>query len=233
MNQTRRERLRLETIEEIKATAWRQIGEQGAASLSLRAIAREMGMTAPGLYRYYKDRDALVTGLLMDAFSSFTASLEAGRDVCDAKDHAGRFREMCRAYFHWAMTNPQRYMLLFGTPIQGYLFAEELGPVAQKSFLVLQGVIGEAFVAGKIKGEARALKLPKMLKVQYEALARFGMPYTGAVTQLALSAWSMIHGMTSLYLYNYLAGFLQEGVGAFVEFEIEKMIGAIGLEQHI
>jgi AcrR family transcriptional regulator len=189
-----------------------------------------MGMTAPGLYRYYKDRDALVTALLMDAFSSFTASLEFGRDSRAADDHVGRFREMCKAYFHWAMTNPQRYMLLFGTPIQGYLFAEELGPVAQRSFLVLQGVIGEAFVAGKIKSEVRSKKLPKMLKVQYEALAKFGMPYTGTITQLALSAWSMIHGMTSLYLYNCLTGFLQEGVGAFVEFEIEKMVATIGLE---
>lgn len=230
MTQTRRERLRIETIEEIKSTAWKQIGEQGAASLSLRAIAREMGMTAPGLYRYYKDRDALVTALLMDAFSSFTASLEAGRDTCESSDHPGRFRAMCRAYFQWAMENPQRYMLLFGTPIQGYLFAEELGPVAQRSFLVLQGVIGEAHAAGKVKGEVAALKLPTPLKVQYEALKKFGMPYTGTVTQLALSAWSMIHGMTSLFLYNYLAGFLQGGVGAFVEFEIEKMVKTIGLE---
>lgn len=230
MAQTRRERLRLETIEEIKITAWKQIGGQGAASLSLRAIAREMGMTAPGLYRYYKDRDALVTALLMDAFSSFTNRLETGRDAYPVTDHTGRFRGMCWAYFQWAMENPQRYMLLFGTPIQGYLFAEELGPVAQRSFLVLQGVIGEAFVAGKIRGEVAGLKLPTSLKVQYEALRKFGMPYTGTVTQLALSAWSMVHGMTSLYLYNYLAGFLQEGVGAFVEFEIEKMIRTIGME---
>ena len=230
MTQTRRERLRLETTEEIKATAWKQIGEQGAASLSLRAIAREMGMTAPGLYRYYKDRDALVTALLMDAFSSFTTSLETGRDLCDVKNHAGRFRSMCWAYFRWAAENPQRYMLLFGTPIQGYLFADELGPVAQRSFLVLQGVIGEAFVAGKIKGEVAALKLPTRLKVQYEALGKFGMPYTGAVTQLALSAWSMIHGMTSLFLYNYLTGFLQDNVEVFVDLEIEKMSKALGLK---
>lgn len=227
---TRRERLRDATIDEIKATAWKQIGDAGASGLSLRGIARDMGMTAPGLYRYYKDRDALVTALLMDAFSSFTASLEAGRDSRTADDHAGRFRAMCRAYFQWAMENPQRYMLLFGTPIQGYLFAEELGPVAQRSFLVLQGVIGEAFVAGKVKGEVAALKLPKMLKVQYDALAKFGMPYAGVVTQLALSVWAMIHGMTSLYLYHYLTGFLQEGVGAFVEFEIDKMVATIGFE---
>lgn len=230
MTQTRRQRLRDETREEIISIAWKQIGEVGAVGLSLRAIAREMGVTAPALYRYYKDRDALVTTLLVDAFTSFTAHLKTGRDSCNADDYVGRFRGMCKAYFQWAAENPQRYLLLFGTPIQGYLFAEELGPVAQKSFLVLQGVLGEASVAGKIKGELTALQLPTPLKSSYDTLKKFGMPYTGAVTQLALSVWSMIHGMTSLYLYNYLSGFLQNNVETFIDFEIEKMIKILGLE---
>lgn len=229
MTQTRRERLHIATIDEIKATAWKQISEHGAASLSLRAIAREMGITAPGLYRYYRNRDALVTALLIDAFTSFTQSLEAGRDTCTADDHAGRFRAICQAYFHWAAQNPQRYTLLFGTPIQGYLFAEELGPVAQRSFLVLQGVMGEAYVAKRLTGAVPALQLPARLELQYAALAAFGMPYPGAVTQLALSAWSMIHGMTSLYLYHYLTGFLQNDVEVFVDFEIDKMCIVLGL----
>jgi AcrR family transcriptional regulator len=227
---TRRERIRNETIDEIKATAWKQVAEQGAASLSLRAIAREMGMTAPGLYRYYKDRDALVTALLIDAFASFTSNLEAARDACAPSDHSGRFRAICKAYFQWAEENPQKYMLLFGTPIQGYMFAEELGPVAQKSFLVLQGVIGEAHAAGKISGEVAALRLPTGLKSQYEMLKMMGMPYSGVVTQLALSIWAMVHGMSSLFLYNYLGGFLQGNVEPFIDFEIEKMVSVLGLE---
>jgi AcrR family transcriptional regulator len=227
---TRRERIRSETIEEIKTTAWNQIGEDGAASLSLRAIAREMGMTAPGLYRYYKDRDALVTALLVDAFASFTSNMEVARDAYGPGDHVNRFRAICKEYFQWAAENPQKYMLLFGTPIQGYMFAEELGPVAQRSFLVLQGVIGEAHAAGKISGEVAALRLPTGLKSQYEALKQMGMPYSGVVTQLALSVWSMVHGMSSLFLYNYLGGFLQGNVEPFIDFEIEKMIRMLGLE---
>ncbi|MEI7848321.1 MAG: TetR/AcrR family transcriptional regulator [Chloroflexota bacterium] len=230
MPQTRRERVRDVTREEIITTAWKQIGEVGATGLSLRGIAREMGMTAPGLYRYYKDRDALVTALLMNAFTSFTASLEAGRDTCEASDHAGRFRALCKAYFQWAAQNPQRYTLLFGTPIQGYMFAEELGPVARRSFLVLQGVIGAADTAGRISGELSTLPLPAGLQVPYAVLQNYGMPYTGTVTQLALSAWSMIHGMTSLYLYHYLTGFLQTNVEAFIDFEIEKMVRILGLK---
>lgn len=230
MTQTRRERIRIETIDEIKTTAWKQVAETGAASLSLRAIAREMGMTAPGLYRYYKDRDALVTALLVDAFASFTSNMEAARDACVSDDHSARFRAICKAYFRWAAENPQKYLLLFGTPIQGYLFAEELGPVAQKSFLVLQGVIGEAYAAGKINGEVTALRLPTGLKSQYDVLKKMGMPYSGVVTQLALSIWSMVHGMSSLFLYNYLSGFLQGNVEPFIDFEIEKMIALLGLE---
>lgn len=230
MTQTRRDRIRLETIDEIKATAWKQVAEQGAASLSLRAIAREMGMTAPGLYRYYKDRDALVTALLMDAFASFTSNMETVRDTCAPSDHSGRFRAICKAYFQWAEENPQKYMLLFGTPIQGYMFAEELGPVAQKSFLVLLGVIGEAHAAGKISGEVATLRLPTKLKSQYDVLQKMGMPYSGVVTQLALSVWSTIHGMSSLFIYNYLGGFLQGNVEPFIDFEIEKMMHMLGLE---
>ncbi|HTX78284.1 MAG TPA: TetR/AcrR family transcriptional regulator, partial [Longilinea sp.] len=154
------------------ATAWKQIGEVGASGLSLRAIAREMGMTAPGLYRYYADRDALVTALLIDAFDSFGAALEAARDECAADDHTGRFRAICKAYFQWGTTNPQKYALLFGTPIHGYRFSAEVGPSARKSFLVLQGVIGEAYQAEKVVGEPTAVHLPAGLKAQYEALEK-------------------------------------------------------------
>jgi AcrR family transcriptional regulator len=77
----------------------------GAAALSLRGIAREMRLTAPALYRYYQDHDALVTARLVDAFTTFSNALETGR-----------FRAMCKAYFEWASQNPQRYTLLFCTP---------------------------------------------------------------------------------------------------------------------
>lgn len=229
MTQTRRERIRTATIDEIKSTAWKQAGEQGAAALSLRAIAREMGMTAPGLYRYYPDRDALVTALLIDAFTSFSETLEAARDACAMDEHAERFRAICIAYFAWGAANPQKYIFLFGTPIPGYRFSTEVGPSAQRSFLVLQGVIGEAYNAGKITGGLAALRLPASLKSQYEDLRKMGLPYAGDVTHMALTVWSTLHGMMSLFLYGYFTGFLGEQIETFVDFEIKKMVRAFGL----
>lgn len=229
MNSNRREKRRISTLDDIKSAAWKQVAEQGAASLSLRAIAREMGMTAPGLYRYYKDRDALVTALLMDAFNSFGDALEAPHDEYDVSDHLVRFRAICKAYFQWAVNDPQKYLFLFGTPIPGYRFAPELGPSAQRSFLVLQGVIGNAYAAGKISGELIAIRLPTSLKSQYDALKKAGMPSIPVVTHLALSVWSMMHGMTSLFIYGYFTGFLGAQIEAFVDFEIEKMVRMLGL----
>ncbi len=229
MNSTRREKRRTATLDDIKSTAWKQVADQGAASLSLRAIAREMEMTAPALYRYYKDRDALVTALLIDAFDSFSNALEVARDEHEVDDHLGRFRAICRAYFQWAVGDPQKYLFLFGTPIPGYQFSPALGPSAQRSFLILQGVIGEAYVAGQITGEFAALRLPTQLKAQYDALKKLGLPYLPVVTHLALAMWSMMHGMTSLFIYGYFTGFLGQQVEAFVDVEIEKMVRMLGL----
>ena len=229
MNADRREKRRTATIEKIRATAWKQIGEMGAGSLSLRGIAREMRMTAPALYRYYKDRDALVTALFVDAFSAFSHALETERDLYNADDHLGRFQAVCKAYFTWAAQNPQRYALLFGTPVPSHLFSKEVGPVAQRSFLILQGVIGEAHAAGKTTGEFVSFRLAPALHVKYEELRNMGMPYVPVVTHLALSVWSMMHGITSLYLHHYLSGFFFFFLEAFVDVEIEKLARLLGL----
>ena len=77
--------------EAIKETAWKQIGEFGAQALSLRAIGRSLRITAPAIYNYFPDRDALVTVLIIDAFNSFGQALEAARDALPKEDLAGRF----------------------------------------------------------------------------------------------------------------------------------------------
>src|ERR1051325_6464257 len=114
--------------EVIKQTAWKQIAELGAPTLSLRAIARELRITAPAIYNYFPDRDALVTALIVDAFTSFGDWQLEARDSLPEKDLLGRMNAIGIAYRDWAHTYPQRYQLIFGTPIPGYR-----GP-AEKTF---------------------------------------------------------------------------------------------------
>jgi AcrR family transcriptional regulator len=213
----------------IKETAWKQIAEQGAAALSLRAIARELHITAPAIYNYFPRRDDLVTALVADAFTSFGSALELARDACPPNDHAGRFRAISLAYRQWAVTYPQRYLLIFGTPIAGYELGAEAGPAAQRSFLVLVGVLGEAYQAKKIRLAPKYVALTPGLLARYQVLNQTGMPYAPVVTQLALASWSWIHGLASLELYGYLADFLADQAEAFIRFEIERYLQMLGL----
>jgi AcrR family transcriptional regulator len=94
--------------EAIKETAWKQIASYGAAALSLRAIARELKITAPAIYNYFPDRDALVTALIVDAFTSFGDWQLEARDSVPAEDLLGRLSTIGLAYREWARTFPQR-----------------------------------------------------------------------------------------------------------------------------
>jgi AcrR family transcriptional regulator len=230
MSPTRRERIREATLEEIKTVAWKQIADRGVPALSLRAIAREVGMTAPGLYRYYPSRDALVTALIIEAFDSFSQSLEKARDESPTLDHAGRYRAACAAYFHWAVAFPSRYTLIFGSPVPGYQLGEAAYPSARNSFLVLQAIIGEARLTGRTHPSASFPQLSKGLAERYQILQKYGMPYDSTTTHLALTTWSMLHGITALYLYGYLNSFLAEQVEGFVRQEIEQLVTLLGFE---
>src|SRR5512134_3496217 len=98
----------------IKETAWKQIAEFGASALSLRAIARALGITAPAIYNYYPDRDALVTALIVDAFNSLGESQQASVASLAPDDHGARLTRHGLAYRDWALAYPQRYQLIFG-----------------------------------------------------------------------------------------------------------------------
>ena len=111
---TPRERYRAQVRTEIKQHAWQQIATAGASALSLNAIAKQMGMSGPALYRYFAGRDELITELITDAYRSlagiFRAAAASGADLA-ALAHALR---------GWALEDPQRYFLVYGTPIPGY-----------------------------------------------------------------------------------------------------------------
>src|SRR5262245_25193306 len=103
MPTTRQANRRSATRQEILDTARAQIAAAGAAALSLRAIARQMQLTAPALYRYFADRDALVTALIVDAFHSLADSLAAARDAETQAGMGKRLLEIALAYRAWAL----------------------------------------------------------------------------------------------------------------------------------
>jgi AcrR family transcriptional regulator len=114
---SRRERARDATTAEIKATARRLLVQDGPDALTLRAIAREMGMTAPGLYRYFASHEDLVIGVCHDILAELTAFLVSARDTVDIEDPVGRLGATCRAFRRWALDHPREFELSFATGV--------------------------------------------------------------------------------------------------------------------
>lgn len=226
---TRKEKQHEIAREEIKALAWRQIAEQGTSSLSLRWIATQMGLTSPALYRYYPDRNALVTALIIDAYAAFTQALEAGRDAAPPENHAERLYQLGLAYRDWAVTNPQRYILIFGAPIPGYRMCPETFPAARKSFMVLLDVIEAAYQAGALRLSLMLQALPERINQALTSLAQEGIQYPPLVTDLALATWSWVHGLVTLELYDQLPAFLGEAVPEFFDQQLRAFLETIGL----
>ncbi len=229
MDQSRKKLLHDNTREEIKSIAWKQISGTGASALSLGAVARELHVTPPALYRYFPSRDDLVTALIGDAYLSFVETLEAGRDAVPAEDHADRFRSLCMAYHAWAAAHPQQYILIFGTPVPGYKLDPGVGQVADRSFVVLLDLLNAAAEAGHLGFTLKNIPLSEALRRRLKAASAQGKSYPARVMYLALLSWSFIHGVTSLELYGRYGGILGDQTDPFILLEIERFIKYIDL----
>jgi len=117
---TARERVRSELTSEIKAVALAQLASGGGAALSLRAIAREMGMASSALFRYFRSRDALLTALIIDSYSSLAEAAETAEAQVHLESIEDRWMAICRGVRNWAVAHPHEYALIFGSPIPGY-----------------------------------------------------------------------------------------------------------------
>src|SRR3954471_18741253 len=109
MTTTARARARMELTNEIKEAARRQLREVGAGGLSLRAVARELGMVSSAVYRYFPSRDDLLTALIVDAYDSVADAAEEAEAAVPRGDVAARWMATCRAVRLWAVANPQEY----------------------------------------------------------------------------------------------------------------------------
>lgn len=197
--------------ERIKETAWKQIAEFGAPALSLRAIARELKITAPAIYNYFPDRDALVTILIIDAYKSFGDSQLEARDAVPASDVLGRLKAIGIAYRTWAHIYPQRYQLIFGTPIPGYEAPlMDVLPSAARSLRALVSVVEELRVTGKLNVKSFPT-VKKEYKVSFETWKKYGGDVDMLSMSVAMLIWSRVHGIVSLEIANNLPPFGASG----------------------
>ena len=196
--------------EAIKETAWKQIAETGASAMSLRAIARELGITAPAIYNYFPRRDDLVTALIVDAFTSLGASQKEAMRNLPEDNLAAHLSTLGLAYRDWAVIYPQRYQLIFGTPIPGYEAPADITvPAAAWSLVPLIETLQTIFSAGRLRVDRSASITPE-LKSMLEAWSKFMDGTDVEVLYTALVIWSRVHGLVSMEIGNQMPSFITD-----------------------
>ncbi|GAA1368552.1 TetR/AcrR family transcriptional regulator [Streptomyces beijiangensis] len=227
--QSRRERLRAETSAEIKDIALKLLGEGGPDAISLRAIAREMGMTAGAIYGYYENRDTLVTALITDVYGTLLDTAEAARDKVPATDPAGRIVAWGMAVRAWALANPEGFRLIYGDPVPGYRPPAE-GPVAEaghRACAALTGLVAAAWPkARKLQSATSAWSDfdPALVAQVREEFP--GLPPEALA--LSLRVWARMHGPVSLEVYGHL-GRQSRDLTALYRAELADLVRSLGL----
>ncbi|WP_413760295.1 TetR/AcrR family transcriptional regulator [Streptomyces sp. MMBL 11-3] len=208
---TPRERYRAQVRSEIKAHAWEQLATAGASALSLNAIARQMGLSGPALYRYFAGRDELITELVRDAYRSLADTLRAagaaGPDL-PALAHALR---------GWALQDPQRYFLVYGTPVPGYHAPDDITAIARE----IMATLLDACAALPPGGPAKPFDTHLAEHGEWAA----GHPAGPATLHRALTFWTRLHGLLSLELAGQFTG-MGFDPALFFAAELDDLIGS-------
>jgi AcrR family transcriptional regulator len=223
-----RARARAEMIDEIKKVARRQLATEGA-SLSLRAVARDLGMVSSALYRYFASRDDLLTALILDAYNSLGETAEkADARVKDRSDVLGRWFAVARSLRAWALNFPHEYALIYGSPVPGYAAPQDTVEPSTRPVVVLGAILAEARAQGRLVDDTPA-PLPAALRTEVQKIAELvAADVSVAVMARALIAWTELFGAISFEVFGRLDNTIDERE-AWFDYQARSMAGLVGL----
>lgn len=239
----RRERVRAATVQEIKTTARRLLIEEGTQNVTLRAIAREMGMTAPGLYRYFPSHEDLWRELCIDTYGEIAEAIEAELEPVPPEWAEERLLAAARRFRSWAVEHPREFGLVFGMPLPG------LAQFTEKDFTSPEHASGMRFALVftrafadvwwrrrfPVPGEEQLpAELAAQLRVFRDAVAGAGAVGAGELPLGAilvfLQAWVHLYGIVTMEVFGHL-GFCLSDVDQFFEVELGLIGRMIGMDE--
>jgi AcrR family transcriptional regulator len=223
-----RARVRAEMIDEIKDVARRHIAADGAA-LSLRAVARDMGMVSSAVYRYFASRDELLTALIIDAYNSLGEAAEAAdAAVSDRSDLAGRWLAVAHALRDWALARPHEYALIYGSPVPGYAAPTDTVEPSLRPVIVLGAILADAHAAGLLPAEDPAV-LPPALRGEIAGVTELvAANVSEPVMARALIAWTELFGAINFELFGRYANTIDE-LAAWYDHQARTMLTFVGI----
>jgi AcrR family transcriptional regulator len=215
-SRTARERVRAELIGEITEVARRHLARDGAAGLSLRAVAREMGMVSSAIYRYYPSRDDLLTALIIDGYNAVGETVERTEAACPRGDHMGRWLAVCHAVRDWALAHPQEYALLYGSPVPGYRAPQDTIAPAMRNAVVFGRVVGDAHRAGVLDPPGGYPPAPASFAADAALISEAVLPgLPDDVVARAVTAWPGLFGAVSFELFGQYTNVITDLAAVF------------------
>lgn len=205
---TARERARAQVMAELLAAARARLETDGPAGLSLRAVARDLGVASSAVYRYVPSRDALLTELIIESYDRAGAVCEdaaaAARDRGESPAQA--WLAVGRAFRAWATEDPHSYELLYGTPVPGYLAPKDTVPHALRLWAVIVGIVLDAHAAGSLRPTGPEVDGDGLLE---PAVLEFGAGVAAADPSrpaLGPDGWGPADAARSMTLFTSLIG---------------------------
>ena len=211
----------------IREAAWKQVEQEGPVAVSLRGIARALGIAAPSIYHYYPTRDHLLTALAEEALTSLAEAQRHSVESISSRSPRLRLTALGRSYRDWAVQHPQRYLLIFGPPVPNY---EPPGPggmsAASWALLPLIDTLHALDEAGKLRLERLAkpsVALQSMLAAWREVVQGRGTVVKTDVLYLSYVIWTRVHGLVSLELGRQSASYITQPAEVFRR-ELQNML---------
>ena len=195
---TARARVRAQLTAEIVDVARAHLATSGAAQLSLRAVARELGMVSSAVYRYFPSRDDLLTALIVEGYDALGAAVEA---AAGSGSLPQRWHAACSAARTWALEHPHEYALLYGSPVPGYQAPQDTIAPAGRVAVVLAEILRDGIASGEVTppaGDSSAVNL--------EIVEELGLPADTALGSAFVLAWSSLFGAISFELFGHTHG---------------------------
>ena len=232
-----RARARMEVTAAIKDEARRQLAAEGAAKLSLRAVARELGMVSSALYRYFPSRDDLLTALIIDAYDSLGESAEAAHDKATDAGPVQRWTAVAQAVRDWALRHPHEYALIYGSPVPGYTAPDTTVPPASRVGLVFIGILRDAHHdsgSGSESGSGSGSgltepPLPAELRPEAERMAADLAPDLPPANVAALIAsWAELFGLVGFELFGQFNRVVEDRE-TFFRHAVTRLAHGVGL----
>ncbi|MET8148125.1 TetR/AcrR family transcriptional regulator [Actinoplanes sp. NPDC049668] len=225
---SRRERLRAETVFEVKEAARRLLVAGGPTAISLRAIARDVGLTAPALYRYFASLDALVLAVVTDLFEDLRAAVAAAADHHADAEPLVRVGHMVREFRRWSLAHPAEFALMFGSPIPGVTrIAAPCDPLSDAGARFAETfftTLGEHFERHPFAGAAPDLPEAAQRDLFAPYLDTFGERFPLPVIYLFVAAWTRLYGIVAMEVFGHLRWAMTD-VEPLFELELSRSVG--------